>query len=83
MKKIIAALAIAMIVPSAWAKTFVGKVVGVADGDTVTALTEQSCKSGKVQYRIRLAETDFPGAKAILWLYRRISSIRLGLQQGR
>jgi endonuclease YncB( thermonuclease family) len=59
-----------------YADTFIAKVVGVSDGDTVTVVldkpcnSQKNCKGGKVQYRIRLAEIDTPeknqpyGAKA-------------------
>jgi len=56
-----------MSAPQAWAQvTFAGRVVGVSDGDTVNVLTEQACddkkdcRSGKRQYRVRLAEIDAP-----------------------
>ncbi len=45
------------------------KGCGVSDGDTVKVLTEQSCdtgkdcRSGKIQYRVRLAEIDTPEKK--------------------
>jgi len=49
-----------------YADTFIAKVVGVSDGDTVTVVldkacnSQKNCKGGKVQYRIRLAEIDTP-----------------------
>lgn len=49
-----------------YADTFIAKVVGVSDGDTVTVVldkpcnSQKNCKGGKVQYRIRLAEIDAP-----------------------
>ena len=55
--------------PFVSAETFTGQVVGVSDGDTVKVLTEQTCnsgeecRSGKVQYRVRLAEIDAPEKK--------------------
>ena len=67
----VSAFLVAMLVvaPQVWAETFTAKVVGVSDGDTVKVLTEQSCdsgkdcRSGKVQYRVRLAEIDTPEKK--------------------
>lgn len=63
----LALLAGLMSAPQAWAQvTFAGRVVGVSDGDTVNVLTEQpcddkkDCRSGKRQYRVRLAEIDAP-----------------------
>lgn len=55
--------------PYSFADSFMAKVVGVSDGDTVNVLTDiscnagKSCKSGKVQYRVRLAEIDTPEKK--------------------
>ncbi|EAA7804460.1 nuclease, partial [Salmonella enterica subsp. enterica serovar Heidelberg] len=67
----VSAFLVAMLVvaPQVWAETFTAKVVGVSDGDTVKVLAEQSCdsgkdcRSGKVQYRVRLAEIDTPEKK--------------------
>jgi endonuclease YncB( thermonuclease family) len=39
----------------AWADTIAGRVVGVADGDTITVLDEQ-----RQQHKIRLAGIDAP-----------------------
>lgn len=61
--------AMLVLAPHVWAETFTAKVVGVSDGDTVKVLTEQSCdtgkdcRSGKIQYRVRLAEIDTPEKK--------------------
>jgi endonuclease YncB( thermonuclease family) len=43
------------LVPAAWAQTVTGKVVRVADGDTLTILD-----AGKRQHRIRLVDIDAP-----------------------
>lgn len=62
-------VAMLVVAPPVWAETFTAKVVGVSDGDTVKVLTEQNCdrgkncRSGKVQYRVRLAEIDTPEKK--------------------
>lgn len=44
-----------LIAAVATAETIVGRVVGVADGDTITVLNAQ-----KVQHKIRLAGIDAP-----------------------
>lgn len=49
------AVAVALLAVPAFAQTLVGKVVGVADGDTVTLLV-----NGLEQYKIRLGEIDAP-----------------------
>ena len=46
---------LALWVLSAWAETFEGRVVSVADGDTITLLD-----SNRQQHRIRLAGIDAP-----------------------
>jgi endonuclease YncB( thermonuclease family) len=43
---------------AAWAKTIVGRVVGVSDGDTLTLLDGQNRR-----HRIRLAEIDAPESR--------------------
>ncbi len=58
-----------VLAPHVWAETFTAKVIGVSDGDTIKILTEHPCDtggdclSGKVQYRVRLAEIDTPEKK--------------------
>lgn len=42
----------------AWADTFTGRVIGVADGDTITVLG-----SNNTQYKIRLSGIDSPEKK--------------------
>lgn len=54
MKTIIAAL-IALAVSTAWADTITGRVVGVADGDTITVLD-----AANQEHKIRLAGIDCP-----------------------
>ena len=59
----------ALVSPFSFAESFMAKVVGVSDGDTVNVLTDKpcnsgkNCKSGKIQYRVRLAEIDTPEKK--------------------
>lgn len=50
-----AALLLALIASCTWAETFTGRVVGVADGDTITVLD-----AANVQHKIRLAGIDCP-----------------------
>jgi endonuclease YncB( thermonuclease family) len=47
---------------AAYAETVTGRVVGVADGDTITVLD-----ADKVQHKIRLAGIDAPEKKAGVW----------------
>ncbi len=55
--------------PSGMGRNLYCEGCGVSDGDTVKVLTEQSCdsgkdcRSGKIQYRVRLAEIDTPEKK--------------------
>ena len=46
---------VGMALPAMASDSFVGEVVGVADGDTVTVLMDN-----KIQHKIRLAEIDTP-----------------------
>jgi endonuclease YncB( thermonuclease family) len=55
MKKIIVALAMLMTSMPNMAAEWTGTIVGIFDGDTVTAINEQ-----KQQIKIRLAEIDAP-----------------------
>lgn len=55
MKVGLALCVLAMTVPMAWADVFVGRVVRVIDGDTITVLD-----SAKAQHKIRLAGIDAP-----------------------
>lgn len=58
-RKIVALiLALVVVMPLAWADILVGKVVAVADGDTITVLDDT-----KVQHKIRLAGIDAPERK--------------------
>ena len=50
-----AAAFVSMALPAMASDSFVGEVVGVADGDTVTVLMDN-----KIQHKIRLAEIDTP-----------------------
>jgi endonuclease YncB( thermonuclease family) len=54
-RALILGLLIALLTPSAWAQILMGRVVGVADGDTITVLDDQ-----RVQHKIRLAGIDAP-----------------------
>ena len=54
-KRILQSLCLCLLLGSAAAETIVGKVVGVADGDTVTVLD-----AAKVQHKIRLTGIDAP-----------------------
>ena len=50
-------LALALAAPTAWAETFVAKVVRVSDGDTLTLLIDRK------QVSVRLLEIDAPEKK--------------------
>ncbi len=52
------ALLLALVLSPAWAEVLVGKVVALADGDTITVLD-----GSKVQHKIRLAGIDAPERK--------------------
>jgi endonuclease YncB( thermonuclease family) len=56
--RLFGALLLALILSPAWADALVGKVVAVADGDTITVLDDT-----KVQHKIRLAGIDAPERK--------------------
>lgn len=51
-------LSLLLVVTSAQAETLLGRVVGVADGDTITILDNTN-----TQYKIRLAGIDAPEKK--------------------
>ncbi|WON72891.1 thermonuclease family protein [Nitrosospira sp. Is2] len=53
--RLVAIAALGLFISAAQAETFNGRVVGIADGDTLTVLT-----ASKQQHRIRLAEIDAP-----------------------
>lgn len=55
---IVGALALLLWVSAAWSQVLVGRVVSIADGDTVTLLDEHNA-----QHRIRLAGIDAPEGK--------------------
>ena len=48
-------LGLALLIGSAWADQLLGRVVGVADGDTLTVLT-----TPRQQHRVRLTGIDAP-----------------------
>jgi endonuclease YncB( thermonuclease family) len=50
-------LALLLVAPAAWAETFVGRVVKVSDGDTLTVLVQSK------QVTVRLLEIDAPEKK--------------------
>lgn len=55
-----------LLLQPALAETFMAKVVGVTDGDTVTVLREECSAEGtckKSQHRIRLVEIDTPESR--------------------
>ena len=63
---LLASLALVLSFP-AWAD-FTGKVVGVADGDTITVLD-----ADKVQHKIRLTGIDAPEKRQAFWTYSKQS----------
>lgn len=54
-RALILGLLITLLMPAAWAQTLTGRVVSVADGDTITVLDDR-----RVQHKIRLAGIDAP-----------------------
>ena len=56
--RLIRALLLALVMTPTWADILAGKVVAVADGDTITVLDDS-----KVQHKIRLAGIDAPERK--------------------
>jgi len=91
--RVIILLALGTTSPLLSAETFTGQVVRVSDGDTVKVLTDQTCnsggdcRSGKVQYRVRLAEIDAPekkqpfGSKAKAALSELVAGQRITVEQ--